>query len=153
MESTPLTASEYYNKQRKQSFLLSRIAVVVSMLILVIALGINIAARTAQKKAATISHAATIPITVMLPKLPPECNFDSSTRGSAIHCTQTHVPIPTVPVTLPQACITSAQLNKVTCRNEANKETTVPLPLLPNGCFYKLVTNKYFIVCEGKIKS
>ncbi|HWY79121.1 MAG TPA: hypothetical protein VNW29_02065 [Candidatus Sulfotelmatobacter sp.] len=184
MESTQ-TASEYYNKTRKRSFLFSRLTVITSMFLLVIALTINILALNAHDNATAKSHAATaenqqkllpslptgcmyqqvrggfivvcptptltstVSINVVLPKLPPQCNLETATRGNTIHCATPNTPIPTVAVTLPTTCVTTAHPKEVSCKNKVNQDITVPLPSLPIGCGYTLEANNYYVVCKS----
>ncbi|HVA97200.1 MAG TPA: hypothetical protein VND99_06095 [Candidatus Acidoferrales bacterium] len=90
------------------------------------------------------------PVSVVLPKLPPECNLQASESGSMIKCTSPHTPIPTTPVILPVNCITTPQANITACKNNEDKIVAVPLPSLPGGCSYTQQSNKDFISCESK---
>jgi hypothetical protein len=98
----------------------------------------------------TPTSAVKVPINVALPDLPPQCNFVSSTNGSAVQCAASHTPIPTVPVTLPATCTIANQPNTVICTYGNNQTVTMPLPKLPDGCSYFLGANKYYVVCEAK---
>jgi hypothetical protein len=99
---------------------------------------------------ASPTAAVKIPINVVLPELPPQCSFVSSTDGSAIQCTASHIPIPTVPVNLPSTCTVEKEPNTVTCTNGNNQTVTVSLPKIPDGCSYFLGANKYYVVCDQK---
>jgi hypothetical protein len=94
--------------------------------------------------------AASVPINVALPELPPQCSLVTSTSGSVIHCSTVHPPIPTVPVTLPTTCIGVTPDKTVICKNAQGQNETIPLPSLPEGCSYSLVSNQYYVVCEAK---
>src|SRR6266568_1571449 len=93
---------------------------------------------------------STVPIDVQLPKLPPECSFETSTNGSKITCSSHTTPIPTVPVILPPTCVISYQQDSVACKNSSNQKVTVHLPSLPEGCSYSLVANNYYVTCQPK---
>jgi hypothetical protein len=181
------SAVAYYNKNRKRSFLFSRITVVASMFILIIALGVNIYALYSQGQNTYKSNAATqenpikilpkipagckyqqvpggltvvcptaapttaaSPISVVLPQLPPQCSLESTGIGSAVTCTSSNVPIPTVIVPLPKTCTITNEPNTVTCRKNGNPVQTVQLPPLPKGCVYSLVSNNYYVSCQAK---
>lgn len=90
-----------------------------------------------------------VSINISLPKLPPQCGWQTTASGSAVSCGGTAVPIPTVAVTLPAQCAATDQNNSVSCKNSANQNVTVPLPSLPGGCMYALIADKYDVVCEG----
>lgn len=179
------SASDYYNKYKKRSFFLSRITVLSSMLVLIIALGVNISLLYSHTQNTATTHAAepenpqanlpslpvgceyqqikgglkvvcptptptlaaSVPINVALPQLPPQCNLSSTSTGSEIHCTSA-VPIPTIAVTLPQTCEVTTQPNTLSC-SDNNKIVAVPLPSLPGGCSYILKANQYYVSCEA----
>ena len=184
-EEAPQTAATYYNKNRKRSFLFTRITVMTSMLVLVIALAINISVLSSQEKTSTQSRAsvpqtdksnlpslaagceyqkvkdgftvvcptptqiASVPIDIVLPKLPPECSLQTSTTGNKIQCATPHGPIPTVPVVLPISCTITNQPNVVQCTEGTKKPVMVIMPTLPEGCVYTLVANKYYVDCRS----
>lgn len=188
MDPKQETAASYYSRTRKRSFFYTRITVIASMFVLVIALIINIVAlntqgdSTTQSKAAgheniqallptlpagcyyqqttkgllvacptpTPTGTASAPVNIALPQLPPQCTLTTSTNGSTITCTPSHPPIPTVAVTLPQTCVATNELNKVTCRNALGQMITAPLPSLPRGCSYQKVKDNYYVVCDVK---
>ena len=98
----------------------------------------------------TPTIALTVPINVALPQLPPQCNFVISPSSSAIQCTDSHTPIPTVPVNLPATCTITKEPNMVTCTDENKQTITMQLPKIPDGCSYVLQGNTYYVVCEAK---
>lgn len=188
MEQPQETAATYYNIHRKRSLLYSRAVVMTSMIVLVVALGINVALLSSQDKQTTNTHAATssnphgvlpslptgclyekvkskltitcptiaptdiaqIPIHIVLPQLPPQCSFSTSSTGNEIICTATHDPIPTIPVELPINCTASGSATSVPCVNSANHKITVALPILPRGCIYQIGRGTLFVVCQTR---
>lgn len=126
------SAEAYYTPNRKRSFLFSRISVVASMLVLVIALVINVSLLSAQNKTATQSHASEEPSTKNLPSLPAGCGYQRVTKGFQVVC-MTATPEPTnttaINVQLPQlppqcSLQTFEGGNKIICT------TGVPIPTI-----------------------
>src|SRR5215469_10300629 len=94
------SASDYYNKYRKRSFFLSRITVLSSMVVLVLALGINISLLYSHSANTIASHAAghENPQT-SLPSLSAGCEYQQVKGGFVVACpTATPTPAVTVPI-------------------------------------------------------
>lgn len=118
MEQSLDSATNYYNNNRKRSFFLSRIFVIVSMLVLVVTLGINISVLYSQQRTSTTSQAASVSKPSDLPTLPKGCEYQSKGKGVVVVC----------PTESP----------KVTGTTEANEQfpINVRLPKLPAQCDY-----------------
>lgn len=80
------TATDYYNKKRKRSFLLSRVTVFFSLAILVIALGVNLYALAAPNNSTIQSHAYQANPRKNLPSLPAGCLYQQKAQGFAVVC-------------------------------------------------------------------
>lgn len=134
------SAQEYYNTNRKRSFLYSRLSVIVSMVVLVGVLGFNVNTLY-NEQTSTQSQASTQPKTDNLPKLAKGCVYERTNDGFRVVCA-TPTPSPliakdTINVQLPQLpreCSLQAQANgsRVVC------VTRVPIPTvqvqLPLNC-------------------
>ena len=118
MEQNVETASSYYNDKRKQSFFLSRIFVIISMLVLVAALGINVSVLYQQERTSTTSQASSDTKQTNLPDLPKGCEYQSKGKGVVVVC-------PTAAPTITQTATTNAQF-----------PVNVRLPKLPAQCEY-----------------
>src|SRR6185437_16930427 len=94
------SASDYYNKYKKRSFFLSRITVLSSMVVLIVALGINISLLYSHSTSTVASHAASSEnSTTNLPSLPAGCDYQQVKGGFVVVCpTATPTPGPTVPI-------------------------------------------------------
>ncbi|MGH7203978.1 MAG: hypothetical protein ACREHC_06040 [Candidatus Levyibacteriota bacterium] len=153
-DPTPQSAQAYYNKTRKRSFFFSRIGIVISMTVLVIALAINISVLYSQDRTNLQSHASTPPTTKDLPVLPKGCDYQQANKGFKVVCATT-APTPTVTANinvqlpqLPPQCSlqTSNGGNKVQCSK------AVPIPTvavtLPPSCTATQQVNT--ISCQQK---
>jgi hypothetical protein len=142
MDLKQQTAASYYNKHRKRSFLLSRIIVGVSMVVLVVALAINIAALSTQDNSTTQSHASSPQdIKKYLPSLPAGCKYKQTTHGMTVTCptavpTQiVNIPIKIALPQLPPQCqfATSPNGDEIQCSPSASPIPTVPVQI-PTNC-------------------
>jgi hypothetical protein len=128
------SAVAYYNKNRKRSFLFSRITVIASMFILIIALGVNIYALNSQGQGTYKSNAATQENqTKILPKIPNGCRYQQIPGGLTVVCpsvapTSAASPISVVLPQLPPQCSleTTASGSAVACSSP-----NVPIPTEP----------------------
>ncbi|MGI8420442.1 MAG: hypothetical protein ACR2LN_07440 [Candidatus Levyibacteriota bacterium] len=152
----PQSAQAYYNKTRKRSFFFSRIGIVISMTVLVIALAINISVLYSQDRTNLQSHASTPPTTKDLPVLPKGCDYQKTNKGFKVVCA-TEAPSPTVTTNinvqlpqLPPQCSlqTSNGGNKVQCSK------AVPIPTvavqLPPLCTATQQANTISCQQQGK---
>ena len=99
--------SSYYHKSAKPSFFFYRASVIVSMVALLSVLGINLyflnettstTSKAAAPPIASPTHSASSGLTVtlaptsveqqVLPPLPAQCNYETSTDGNIIKCTE-----------------------------------------------------------------
>src|SRR5258708_1449589 len=88
------TASAYY-KTHKRSFLFSRVTVMTSMLVLVIALAVNISVLYSQDRSTTQSHASTPENQKnLLPALHAGCHYQPTKGGFTVTC-PTAIPVAT----------------------------------------------------------
>lgn len=139
MDPTQESASAYYNKYRKRRFLFSRLTVLTSMLVLIIALGINISLLYSHQNSTIESHAATDQNPKkLLPQLPSGCLYQQTTKGLAVVCptptssstTPINVALPQLP---PQCTLESSSIgSKISCTTIA-LIPTVPITL-PTTC-------------------
>lgn len=141
-EQPQQTAETYYDKNRKRSFLFSRITVVTSMLVLVVALTINISLLSSQERTSTKSRAsAPVNNQKTLPSLHAGCEYQPTKNGFKVVC-----PTPTLKQTalapinielpkLPPQCIlqTSTNGNKIQCSKSHEPIPTVPVSI-PVSC-------------------
>jgi hypothetical protein len=122
------SAESYYSAKRKRSFLYSRITVLTSMTVLIVALGINVSALISQERSTTESKAAAPENSIQsLPSLPKGCVYQQAKRGFAVTC-----PTPT-----PSAMTASAAAIPV----------DVSLPKLPPQCTLQTTTTGSKIQC------
>lgn len=120
------SAVSYYSKNRKRSFLFTRITVVASMCILVIALGVNIYALSSQNQGTYKSNAATKENPVkLLPKIPAGCKYQQLSGGLTVVC--------------PTAAPTS----------EATSPINVVLPQLPPQCSLESTASGSAVQCSS----
>lgn len=144
------SAVAYYNKNRKRSFLFSRITVVFSMFILVVALGINIFSFYSQDTQTTQTHASTPENQKkLLPSLPAGCGYKEIKGGMTVVCpsAQPTVASVTINVVLPQlphqcGYETSTRGNIIHCTDSTTPIPTVPVTL-PATC---VATNQHYVV-------
>ncbi len=146
-EQVPQTAATYYNNDRKRSFLFSRITVMSSMFILVVALAINISLLSSQEKTSTQSRAS-VPQAdkSTLPSLAAGCEYQKVKDGFTVVC-PTPTQIASVPIDialpkLPPECSlqTSTTGNKIQCTTPHAPIPTVPVTL-PISCTATNQTN------------
>lgn len=154
MEQNVETATSYYNDKRKRSFFLSRIFVIVSMVVLVAALGVNISVLYQQQRTSTTSEASSANKQANLPDLPKGCEYQSKGKGVIVVCpTATPEAIqsaaPTVSSKSYTSCVPGSQKDTLSCVDEKNQTEVVPLPSLPAGCLYKLTGRNYIIDCNA----
>jgi hypothetical protein len=116
MDPAQQTAAQYYNTGRKRTFLFSRVIVITSMLVLLIALGINIFVLNAPNTS-TVKTNAYYPSNPEknLPSLPAGCSYQQAKSGMTVVCPTT-APAP--------AGSSSAQID-------------VALPVLPSQCNFR----------------
>jgi hypothetical protein len=126
-QETPIS---YYNSNRKRSFFFSRIFVMFSMFVLIIALSINVSFLYSQEKTSTTSKASTNE-QIPLPSLPVGCEYQPSNtgKGFTVVCA---TPTPAQPI---KPATTSA--------------TAITLPNLPPQCNYVLTANGYLLTCNS----
>ncbi len=86
MEQPQETATSYYNPSRKRSFFLSRLFVVFSMFILIIALGINISVLYSEERTSATTRASAANTQSNLPVLPKGCEYQSKDKGVIVVC-------------------------------------------------------------------
>ena len=146
-ESQQQTAESYYNNTRKRSFLYSRVTVIVSTLVLVVALGVNISVLYSQQAKTIQSKASTPPSTQNLPALPEGCSYQRLTDGFKVVCATTaptktaSVPVNITLPYLPPQC----QLETTTEGSMIHCTAAVPIPTvsvtLPESCHATTQTN------------
>lgn len=134
MDPIQESASTYYNNYRKRRFFFSRLTVLTSMLVLVIALGINISLLYSHDNSTLSSHAAEPENPQkLLPSLPAGCSYQQTTKGLAVVCpTPTSTINPAIPINValpqfpPQCTLESSSTgSKVSC------SAIVPIPTTP----------------------
>jgi hypothetical protein len=134
MDPIQESASAYYNKYRKRRFFFSRLTVLTSMLVLIVALGINISLLYSNDNSTIKSNAAAPENPQkILPKLPSGCIYQQTKKGLAVACpTPTPTPMAAVPINvalpqLPPQCTleSSTTGSKVSCT------AIVPIPTIP----------------------
>ena len=135
MEQQIESAQSYYNTKRKKSFLFSRMFVFVSMFLLLIALGINIALLNTHQRTTTSTQAAGIAATTSLPVLPTGCIYESNTNKVTVRCDG-----PTV----------APSLDKTPNENGKMYPIDIPLPALAEGCQYLTTNDGYIVACENQ---
>lgn len=136
------SAVSYYSKNRKRSFLFTRITVVASMCILVIALGVNIYALSSQNQGTGKTNAATKENPVkLLPKIPAGCKYQQLSGGLTVVCptaapaSEATSPINVVLPQLPPQCRLESMANgsAVQCSSPSIPIPTAQVPL-PKSC-------------------
>lgn len=128
------SAVAYYNKNRKRSFLFTRITVAASMIVLVIALGVNIFALSEQNQGVYKSEAASKENPVKnLPKIPAGCRYQQLQGGLTVVCPTVTPATDASPINIilpqfpPQCSIqTLASGSAITC-----SKTNVTIPSSP----------------------
>ena len=128
------TPISYYNKTRKRSFFFSRMFVMLSMVVLVIALSVNISFLYSQERTTTTSHASTPESEqVALPSLAAGCTYQPATnsKGYKVVC----------PTSLPTQSAQTATASAASI--------IVTLPNLPPQCQYAVSTNGYSLRCTA----
>jgi hypothetical protein len=130
-QETPVS---YYNSKRKRSFFFSRIFVLFSMFVLIIALSINVSFLYSQEKTSTTSKASNNE-QIPLPSLPAGCEYQPTNtgKGFTVVCS---TPTPSQPVK-PTTATTSAA------------SVAVTLPNLPPQCSYTLTSDGYLLKCQS----
>lgn len=131
MDQPQESISSYYNEGRKRSFFFSRLFVIVSMIILVVALSINISVLYSQDRTSTTSSADSGKNQTNLPSLPEGCEYQTIDKGVGVVC----------PTNTPQVRPTLA----------ANPEfpMNVRLPKLPSQCEYLNSANGVRVSCSS----
>jgi hypothetical protein len=124
------TAISYYNDHRKRSFFLSRLFVIISMLVLVVALSINISVLYSEERASGTSRASSNNNQTNLPALPEGCEYQTKEDGVVVVC----------PTDAPSATPTLAANPKF--------PIGVDLPELPASCGYEASGEGLAIKCE-----
>jgi hypothetical protein len=142
------SASDYYNKYRKRSFFLSRLTVISSMAVLILALGINISLLYSHSQNTITSHAAEAqnPQTI-LPSLPAGCEYQQIKGGLKVVCP---TPTPTIAVTVPinvalPQLPPQCTISTTTTGSAVHCTTAIPIPTvavtLPTTCSVTSQTN------------
>lgn len=131
MDQPQESLASYYNEGRKRSFFFSRLFVVLSMLVLVIALSINISVLYSEDRTSTTTSANSGKNQANLPPLPEGCEYQTVDKGVIVVC----------PTDAPQISPTLA----------ANSEfpMNVRLPKLPSQCEYMNSANGVSISCSS----
>ena len=144
------SASAYYNKHRKRSFLFSRIAVFGSMLVMILALSLNLSVLNSPQRSDIRSQAASNEVeSNTLPKLPKDCVYQQLKDEPIVVCSS-----PTPQQTTfgangtYKACqpLLEGEKYVLQCTDDKNQRVTVPLQL-PPGCAYETTADSYIIVC------
>lgn len=91
------------------------------------------------------------PLAITLPKLPPQCTYQSTDTGYKVACDPFQTIIPIVDVALPAECKPSTDPNEMTveCTKSTNEKVTSALPTLPQGCSYTKTDTSIRIVCNA----
>lgn len=131
MEQPQETATSYYNHSRKRSFFFSRLFVVFSMLILVIALGINISVLYSEERTSATTRASTAANQSNLPVLPKGCEYQSKEKRVIVVC----------PTATPELSPTLAANPKF--------PIAVELPELPASCDYEASGEGLAVKCTS----
>lgn len=147
------SASTYYNKDRKRSFLFSRIAVITSMLVLVVALMLNLSLLNSPERSDTRSQASTNALTQDdLPPLPDGCVYQQLKDGPVVVCsTPTPENAASASAATYTSCIPATAIGRTAliCTDTNGQSVTVPLPSLPGGCTYQQTGETYSIACAA----
>ncbi|MBA3723921.1 MAG: hypothetical protein H0W89_03420 [Candidatus Levybacteria bacterium] len=131
MEQSQETATSYYNHSRKRSFFFSRLIVIFSMLILVIALGINITVLYSEERTSATTRASAGDSQSNLPALPKGCEYQSKEKGVIVVC----------PTATPELSPTLAANPKF--------PISVELPELPAPCDYEASGDGLAVTCTS----
>lgn len=131
MEQPQESISSYYNEGRKRSFFFSRFFVIVSMIVLVTALGINISVLYSQDRTSTTTRADSGNNQTNLPPLPEGCEYQTIDEKVVVTC----------PTKEPEVQPTRA----------GNPEfpMNVRLPKLPAQCEYMNSTKGVRVSCSA----
>ncbi len=133
MESNLDVAQNYYNSSRKRSFFFSRLFVISSMLVLLIALMVNISFLYSQERTSTTSQASSQNAQKFLPSLPAGCEYEQIGKGFKINCPQIS---PTLAAKL---------------ANTATFPVDIELPNLPAQCKYQTSNGGFAVKCASPL--
>jgi hypothetical protein len=131
MEQSNETATTYYNDHRRRSFFLSRLFVVVSMFVLIVALGINISVLYSDQRNTGTTRADSGNNQTNLPALPEGCSYQTGENGTVVVC----------PTAIPEASPTVS----------ANPQfpINVQLPKLPAQCEFMDSEKGIWVSCTS----
>lgn len=130
MDQNVETATSYYNSNRRKSFFLSRLFVLISMLVLVVTLSINVAILYSQQRTSTTTQASGTANQNNLPDLPKGCEYQTKQNGVEVVC----------PTGAPEASPTLASNPKF--------PINVELPELPETCTYAASNGGFAVNCS-----
>ena len=137
------SASKYYNSGRRKSFLFSRIAVFLSIMVLTFALTINVSNLKEQTSTQSRASNNVVPDDA-LPQLPEGCEYQQVQDGKIVVC-MTPTPI-TMTETSYQTCRITSETT-IECVDNG-ESIQMPLPTLPGGCRYEQSGTTYTVTCE-----
>ncbi len=130
MDQNVETATSYYNAHRRKSFFLSRLFVLISMLVLIVTLGINVAVLYQQRTSATTRASGPVGQN-NLPALPQGCEYQTKQNGVVVVC----------PTDKPNASPTLASNPEFPIK--------VELPELPEPCTYASSNGGFAVNCSS----